>query len=163
MFCTQCGKQLPDDSIFCDRCGNKVRRERIVIPAAGRPAEQVITGFTVEGLDENHMPVPQVLTARSMREYIGEVAQDDQGGFTIKPQVPIETTTELGVYTYYPEERLFFLQLEYIVNQRGFFGDTTCEVVREISQVSEEETCRLVLRYMLERKLPEDADKWDEL
>mgnify|MGYP000171924701 CR=1 FL=1 len=24
MFCVKCGQQLPDDAIFCSRCGNKV-------------------------------------------------------------------------------------------------------------------------------------------
>jgi hypothetical protein len=35
MFCPQCGKQLPDDSRFCSKCGRAI--ERLLLPAAARP------------------------------------------------------------------------------------------------------------------------------
>ena len=27
MFCTNCGKEIPDDSVFCDFCGSRVQTE----------------------------------------------------------------------------------------------------------------------------------------
>lgn len=39
MFCTQCGKQIPDDAIFCNSCGNKIILNK--------------TGAVIYGTDEN--------------------------------------------------------------------------------------------------------------
>lgn len=35
MFCPQCGKQLPEHSQFCSRCGGAI--EKLLLPAAARP------------------------------------------------------------------------------------------------------------------------------
>lgn len=35
MFCPQCGKQLPEDSQFCSKCGRAI--EKLLLPAASRP------------------------------------------------------------------------------------------------------------------------------
>jgi zinc-ribbon domain len=35
MFCPKCGKQLPDDSQFCSKCGRAM--EKLLLPAAARP------------------------------------------------------------------------------------------------------------------------------
>jgi hypothetical protein len=35
MFCPQCGKQLPEDSRFCSKCGRAI--EKLLLPAAARP------------------------------------------------------------------------------------------------------------------------------
>ena len=33
MFCRYCGQELPDDSVFCSKCGKKVQHEGAEAPA----------------------------------------------------------------------------------------------------------------------------------
>ncbi len=42
MFCPQCGKQVPDDSQFCSKCGRGI--EKLLLPRAARPLKPSHTG-----------------------------------------------------------------------------------------------------------------------
>jgi uncharacterized membrane protein YvbJ len=46
MFCTKCGKQIPDDSVFCPECGAAIRSEQSPVIAAARGGD-VSSGMNV--------------------------------------------------------------------------------------------------------------------
>ena len=43
MFCTKCGKQLPDSAVFCPSCGTAVRKVSPGTPAAAETEEAANT------------------------------------------------------------------------------------------------------------------------
>ena len=47
MYCNKCGKEIPDESVFCPECGAKV--EKLPPPAVGTcpPAEEVSSGMNI--------------------------------------------------------------------------------------------------------------------
>lgn len=49
MFCSQCGKELPDEAVFCSGCGAKVAAEEVV--AEVTPVETVEAAETAETVE----------------------------------------------------------------------------------------------------------------
>ena len=55
MYCVKCGKQIPDDSEFCNRCGSKVDRSWI---DATNPSEPVISATSANTPTTNPSVLP---------------------------------------------------------------------------------------------------------
>ena len=41
MYCKNCGKEIPDDSNFCQHCGSNLKKEDSIIPQEEKPSDSV--------------------------------------------------------------------------------------------------------------------------
>lgn len=63
IYCTNCGKQLPDDSLFCDNCGTRVLNNNsgsYQAPPAQMPVQPPVQNYVpVQQYQNAPMPVPK--------------------------------------------------------------------------------------------------------
>lgn len=65
MFCTNCGKQVPDNAAFCNNCGNKLS------PAAPAPIPANGTVYDLKGVRGRHIKVYEDKVVLSVKAGIG--------------------------------------------------------------------------------------------
>lgn len=67
MFCSKCGKQLLDGSVFCDKCGQKVKTD-ISTPVTEEVVEEPNIGSVVQTVIDNNMAQPKTQINTSVRK-----------------------------------------------------------------------------------------------
>lgn len=82
MFCNQCGKQLPDDTLFCPDCGAKQE------VAVETPVQAVTPEPQIQPVPTPVQPVSQPVV-QAMPEPTPAPAPGKKGGFPVKILIPV--------------------------------------------------------------------------
>ncbi len=102
MFCTNCGKQLPDTAVFCTNCGNPVKKpvapNPIPVPSIPVAEEVLQPKETIPAVEEaiqpqNAIPVAEEAAAVAAQEVENVISDIPQPQIEV-PEAPVEIPAE---------------------------------------------------------------------